>query len=73
MPELERKPTPKILKLNIGEILKDSFAYIAANKKFVLCITVVNMAYMLILKSLGGITDPFSILWIIAYFYCTFK
>lgn len=74
MPELERKPTPKILKLNIGEILKDSFAYIAANKKFVLCITVVNMAYMLILKSLGGITDPFSILWIIAYylFWCCF-
>lgn len=74
MPELERKKEQQILKLNLLTLLKDTVAYISANKQFVLCVTVVNMAYMLILKSLGGITDPFSILWIVSYylFWCFF-
>ena len=42
---------------------------------FLLCIFVVNMAYMLVFKSLeGGLSNPLSILWAITYyiFWCAF-
>lgn len=74
MPEPKRKKAQKILKISLSDLLKDTFAYIAANKRFVLCVAVVNMVFILVLKSLGGISNPFSILWIIAYylFWCWF-
>ena len=74
MPELKQKNKQKILKLKIYPLLKDCFAYFLSNKQFVLCVAVVNMVYMLVLKSLGGIANPFSILWVIAYylFWCWF-
>lgn len=74
MPELKRKQTPPIIKLKLLPLLKESFAYMVSNKQFVLCVTVVNMVYMLLFKSLGGIANPFSILWLVAYyvFWCWF-
>lgn len=74
MPELKRKPKPKIIKLELKHLLVDTFAYIAENKQFMLCVAVVNMVFMLFLKSLGGIANPFSILWAVAYylFWCWF-
>lgn len=74
MPKLTPKKKQKILKLKFCKLLQDSFAYMAANKQFVLCVAVVNMVYMLVLKSLGGIANPFSILWAVAYylFWCWF-
>lgn len=74
MPELKCKTKPKIIKMRAGKLLRDTFSYIAKNKQFVLCVAVVNMVFMLLLKSLGGISNPFSILWTIAYylFWCWF-
>ena len=74
MPELKRKPKPKIIKMKLKWLLKETFAYMFSNKQFMLCVAVVNMVFMLLLKSLGGIANPFSILWAIAYylFWCWF-
>ena len=74
MPELKRKPRPKILKISLKRLLKETFFYMFQNKQFILCVAIVNMVFMLFLKSLGGISNPLSILWIIAYymFWCWF-
>lgn len=74
MPELKRKKTTRPKKLKIGVLLKDTLSYILANKQFMLCVAIVNMVFMLFLKSLGGITNPFSILWVVTYylFWCWF-
>jgi hypothetical protein len=74
MPELKRKTKPKIIKIKLGELLKETLIYIFNNKQFMLCVAVVNMVFMLFLKSLGGISNPLSILWLIAYyvFWCWF-
>lgn len=74
MPKMTPKNKPKILKIRLISLLQDSLAYILANKKFVSCVAVINMVYMLVLKSLGGIANPFSIIWITTYylFWCWF-
>ncbi len=74
MPKLKRKSNPKILKISLKKLLKETFSYMLANKQFVLCVAIVNMVFMLFLKSLGGISNPLSILWIIGYyiFWCWF-
>lgn len=74
MPKSTPKNKPKILKLKLWPLLKDSFAYVCNNKQFVLCVAIINMVYMLVLKSLGGIANPLSIIWAVAYylFWCWF-
>ena len=74
MPELKRKKTPKIIKLKLDKLLRETFVCMVANKQFVLCVAVINMVFMLFLKSLGGISNPFSILWAVSYylFWCWF-
>jgi hypothetical protein len=74
MPELKRKQKQKIIRLKLKALFKDTFSYMLENKQFVLCVAVINMVFMLFLKSLGGIANPFSILWLISYylFWCWF-
>ena len=74
MPELQRKKQ-KIIHMNVWNICKESLYYLWQNKIFMLCVFAVNMVFMLLFKSLdGGISNPLSILWMIAYyiFWCFF-
>lgn len=73
MPEMTKKSSP--IKLNVVQIFKEANHYIASNVRFMLCIFAVNMVYMLIFKHLlGGISNPLSIVWAVAYyiFWCFF-
>lgn len=74
MPQLTKKINP-IIKMNVGDILREANAYIKGNFLFALCIFAVNMVYMLCFKLLdGGISNPLSIIWLISYyiFWCFF-
>ena len=72
------KKTPKDNKrviLSVREILHDTGRFIVKNPRFIICLFVVNMVFMLILKMLpGGISNPLSILWFIGYYiyWCFF-
>ncbi len=74
MPKLTPKENPKII-MSVSSLMHGVNHYIVENKLFTLCIFVVNMAYMLVFKSLeGGLSNPLSILWAITYyiFWCAF-
>lgn len=74
MPRLTPKENSKIT-MYVSVLLRSVNSYIAENRLFTLCIFVVNMAYMLIFKSIdGGLSNPLSIAWAITYyiFWCAF-
>ena len=74
MPRMTPKENPQI-KMFIAPLLREVNKYMRENKMFTLCVFVVNMAYMLIFKSIdGGIANPLSILWSVSYyiFWCAF-
>lgn len=74
MPKLTKKNNV-VIHLHVGELLRETQAYIRSNFRFALCIFAVNMVYMLCFKTLeGGISNPLSIFWIISYyiFWCFF-
>lgn len=74
MPKLETKKN-HIIKMSAKQILSEANSYILANPRFILCIAVVNMVFMLLFKSIpDGISNPLSILWAIVYyiFWCFF-
>ena len=74
MPQLTKK-TDKIIHLSIPELLRETQLYIRGNFRFVLCVFLINMVYMLCFKTLeGGISNPLSLFWIISYyiFWCFF-
>jgi len=57
------------------KIFREANRFIISNFRFVVCVFVINMIYMLALKLLnGGIAHPLSILWIVSYyiFWCSF-
>lgn len=61
--------------LNVREILRDTGNFIIKNPRFILCLFVVNMVFMMALKVLpGGISHPLSILWFVCYYiyWCFF-
>ena len=74
MPRMTPKENPQ-KKMFIAPLLREVNKYMRENKMFTLCVFVVNMAYMLIFKSIdGGIANPLSILWSVSYyiFWCAF-
>lgn len=74
MPQMTPKKNPQI-KMHISSIIREANTYMLENKMFTLCVFVVNLAYMLVFKSIdGGISNPLSILWAVTYymFWCGF-
>lgn len=74
MPQLTMNENKRIT-LNVREIFRDTGRYMIQNPQFIICLFVVNMVFMLIIKSIpGGISNPFSIMWFIAYYlyWCFF-
>ena len=74
MPQLTTKKK-KIIHMDFRKIFAEANRYILANGRFVLCICVVNMVYMLCLKAIpDGIQNPISIVWFVTYyiFWCFF-
>lgn len=74
MPQLTPKKK-KIIHMDFREIFAEASRYILANGRFVLCVCVVNMVYMLCLKAIpDGIQNPTSIVWFVTYyiFWCFF-
>ncbi|MDO4161530.1 MAG: hypothetical protein Q4D80_00800 [Pseudomonadota bacterium] len=74
MPRLTPKKNPQI-KMYVLPLIRSANRYMAENKLFTLCVFVVNLAFMLVFKSLdGGIANPLSIIWAVAYyiFWCAF-
>lgn len=74
MPKMTPKENPQI-KIFVRSIIHSANAYILENKLFSLSVFVVNLAYMLVFKSIdGGISNPLSIVWAVTYymFWCAF-
>ncbi|MBR3675587.1 MAG: hypothetical protein IKN71_00415 [Alphaproteobacteria bacterium] len=74
MPQLTPKKK-KIIHMDFRKIFAEANRYIWANGRFVLCVCVVNMVYMLCLKAIpDGIQNPISIVWFVTYyiFWCFF-
>ena len=64
-----------IIEMSAKQILSETNAYIKANPRFILCVAVLNMVFMLLLKVIpGGISNPLCLIWIVAYyiFWCFF-
>ena len=63
MAEIEYK------KLDVERIFKESFAFCKENSKFFLRYTFINMFLVLFFQfALGGIANPFCLLWLIGYY-----
>ena len=65
----------KKLHLRAQKIFKEANRFLFTNFRFVSCVFIINMIYMLVFKAIiGGISNPLSILWIISYyiFWCSF-
>ena len=74
MPKMTPKENPQI-KIFVRSIIHSANAYILENKLFSLSVFVVNLAYMLVFKSIeDGISNPLSIVWAVTYymFWCAF-
>ncbi len=74
MPKLSKKKNP-IIHMRVRNIFRQANRYIYENPLFSMCIFIVNLVYMLLFKAMpGGISNPYSILWIITYymFWCSF-
>ena len=74
MPKMTPKENPQI-KIFVRSIIHSANAYILENKLFSFSVFVVNLAYMLVFKSIdGGISNPLSIVWAVTYymFWCAF-
>ena len=75
MPKNMTLKQEKKLHLRAQKIFKEANRFLFTNFRFVLCVFVINMIYMLVFKAIiGGISNPLSILWIISYyiFWCSF-
>lgn len=74
MSEAVQKENKSIV-LNVGKILHDAGSFIVKNPRFIICLFVINMVFMLALKMLpGGMSHPLSILWFVGYYiyWCFF-
>ena len=73
--EQQNPKNNKSIKLNVKEIFHDVWHYIVQNPRFITLLFATNMAFMLLFKAIpGGITNPLSIIWFIAYYiyWCFF-
>ncbi|MBQ8671638.1 MAG: hypothetical protein IJ525_03855 [Alphaproteobacteria bacterium] len=75
MPKNMTLKQEKKLHLRAQKIFKEANRFLVTNFRFVSCVFIINMIYMLVFKAIiGGISNPLSILWIISYyiFWCSF-